>query len=80
MIELTEQQRRELNRPDPEVIDPETKEVYVLIPKAVYARFQQMLDDDPNCITAELMDEIMAEDDANDPYLAELQKKYGGVQ
>ena len=27
---------------------------------------------------AELLDRVMAEDDAHDPYLADLQKKYGG--
>jgi hypothetical protein len=30
MIELTPQQRQELKEPEPMVIDPETKETYVL--------------------------------------------------
>jgi hypothetical protein len=46
MIELTEQQRRELGQPEPMAIDPETKEEYVLVRKEVYARLRAALSDD----------------------------------
>jgi hypothetical protein len=48
MIELTEEQRRELCHPEPVVIDPQTKEEYVLVRKAVYARLRAALADDSN--------------------------------
>ena len=75
MIELTEEQGRQLDAPAPIVIDPRTKKTYVLVPEAVYARFRNMLDDDDEDIlaTSEMVDRIMAEDDANDPYLEEYQ-------
>jgi hypothetical protein len=40
--------------------------------------FDRMQDDDTVYTTAEMLDRVMAEDDADDPHLAELQKKYGG--
>ena len=78
MIELTEQQRQELKVPEPVAIDPVTRETYVLIRSAVYERMKAILTDDTVYTTAEMLDRVMAEDDANDPHLAELQKKYGG--
>ena len=75
MIELTEEQGRQLDAPAPIVIDPRTKKTYVLVPEAVYVRFRNMLEDDDEDIlaTGEMVDRIMAEDDANDPYLEEYQ-------
>jgi hypothetical protein len=78
MIELTEQQRCELNQSEPLAIDPQTKQTYVLVRKEVYERMRALLDDDTVYTTAEMLDEVMTEDDANDPYLAEYQQKYGG--
>lgn len=43
MIELTEQQRQELNADPTRVIDPQTKKTYVLVSEAVYERMQAML-------------------------------------
>ncbi len=43
MIELTEQQRRELNADPPRVIDPQTKKTYVLVSEEVYERMQALL-------------------------------------
>jgi hypothetical protein len=44
MIELTEQQRAELDKQQPvEVRDPKTNEVYVLLRKDVYERVQRMV-------------------------------------
>jgi hypothetical protein len=48
MIELTEEQRRELSHPEPVAIDPHTKEVYVLVRREVYDRLRAALADDLN--------------------------------
>lgn len=81
MIELTEQQRQAVKGEDaPRLVDPETKETYVLIRASIYDRLRAILDDEPAFTTAELLDRVMAADDANDPYLADLQKQYGGKE
>ena len=78
MIELTEQERQAVKGEEPpRLVDPETKETYVIIRAAVYDRLRTILEDDPVLTTAEMLDQVMAEDDANDPYLADLQKQYG---
>ena len=77
MIELTEQQRHELTVPEPVAIDPHTRQRYILVRAEVYERMRNVLKEDTVCTTAEMLDRIMAEDDANDPYLAELQQKSG---
>ncbi len=46
MIELTEEQRRELDEAQPVVIDPQTRQVYVLVPKQTYERIKELLYDD----------------------------------
>ena len=43
MIELTEQQRRELNADPPRVIDPQTKKTYILVSEEAYERMQALL-------------------------------------
>ena len=43
MIELTEQQRQELSVPEPVAIDPETREVYVLVRREAYERLKALL-------------------------------------
>jgi hypothetical protein len=79
MIELTEKQREELRSPEPVVIDPQTKEAYVLVRKAVYERLRALIEDDgPNMRqVAALVDHAMEEDDEHDPTLAFYQQKYG---
>ncbi len=52
MFELTEQQRQELSAPEPIAIDPQTRETYVLVRKAVFDRMKGLLYDD-----AELSDD-----------------------
>ncbi len=79
MIELTEQQGRQLAESEPVVVDPLTQQRYVLVRAEVYERMCKALEDDAALTTAESLDRILAEDDAADPYLAELQKKYGGL-
>jgi hypothetical protein len=79
MIELTDEQRQELGKEEPaRVRDPRTNDTYVLVRSEVYERLRVLLADDTVYTTAEMVDKVMAEDDANDPYLAELQRKYGG--
>jgi hypothetical protein len=75
MIELTEQQRQELQGPEPVAIDPVTRDTYVLVRKEVYERLKALLapdDYDPD-EGAALVNEVMAEDDANDPLLESYQ-------
>jgi hypothetical protein len=43
MIELTAEQRRELNTDVPRVIDPETRIKYVLVKEEVYERLEALL-------------------------------------
>jgi hypothetical protein len=71
MIELTQEQRQELKNPEPRARDPQTNETYVLVRSEVYARMKALLDDLPDA--GALMNEVMAEDDANDPYLESYQ-------
>jgi len=60
--------------------DPNTNQDYFLIKAETFERLQQLLSNDTTYTSADALDRIMAEDDANDSYLAELQRKYGGVQ
>ena len=71
MIELTEQQRQELSAPEPTAIDPQTRETYVLLRRETYERLKVLLalDDYNPDEGAGYINEVMAEDDANDPYL-----------
>lgn len=75
MIELTEQQRQELNLAEPLAIDPQTNETYVLVRQPVYERLKSLLaldDYDPDEGAAHI-NEIMTQDDANDPLLESYQ-------
>ena len=59
MIQLTEEQRQELQGPEPTAIDPATNREYVLVPKEVYERLKEFYDDSP--WTAEEMDALAEE-------------------
>jgi hypothetical protein len=75
MIQLTEQQRLELDRPEPIVFDPQTKEAYVLVRREAYDRMKALLsldEFDPD-EGASLVNEVMADDDSKDPYLDRYQ-------
>jgi hypothetical protein len=76
MIELTEEQRRELVHPEPLARDPLTNETYVLVRADVYCRLKAALEPDSVGATAEMVDAVMVEDDAHDPHLAEYQRLY----
>ena len=79
MIELTEQQAQALGKTEPvRVLDPTTRTEYVLVRADVYQRLQPLLEDTV-AATADLVDRVMAEDDARDPYLEEYQRLYGDV-
>ena len=75
MIQLTKEQHEALaqNGSHPaRVIDCVTTIEYVLVPAAVYDRWKALLADGlPD--TAHLINEVMADDDANDPYLESYQ-------
>ena len=80
MIELTQEQRQELSEAEPVAVDPETRQKYVLVPRETYDRFKAILaldDYDPE-EGAGYINEIMADDDAKDPYLESYQH-YGKV-
>ena len=75
MIQLTKEQHEALaqNGSQPaRVIDIATNAEYVLVPAAVYEHLKALLGDGlPD--TAHLINEVMADDDANDPYLESYQ-------
>jgi hypothetical protein len=80
MIELTDQQRQTLaqNEEPPTVVDPETKTVYVLVPRDVYERMRLLLDEEVDMRqVAVLVERAMQEDDADDPTLDFYQQQYG---
>jgi hypothetical protein len=78
MIELTDDQRRELSEPEPTAVDQHTRAEYVLVRKEAYQRKKALFVDGTAYATGELVDGVMAEDDANDTHLAEYQRLYGG--
>lgn len=53
MIELTAEQRHELETQPTEVLDPQTNQVYVLIRKEQFERIQDLLDYDDSPWTSE---------------------------
>ena len=77
MIELTEDQRREVDAAGGGPIRvrvPRTGREYVLLSADLYEQLQSLMDEFGDVTaTAELVDRVMAEDDANDPYLASYQ-------
>jgi hypothetical protein len=78
MIELTEEQHRALSTSAEPVraIDRVTNTEYVLLRADVFDRVKALLGDETVYTTAEMLDKVMAEDDAKDPYLAQLQARY----
>ena len=60
MIELTEEQRRELDEPEPAALDPRTRQVYVLVRKEAYERIKELFYDDSPW-TDEEMDRLAEE-------------------
>jgi hypothetical protein len=78
MIELSDEQARQLAQPEPIAIDPRTRQAYVLVRREAYERLKALLamdEYDPE-EGAALVNEAMAEDDAGDPLLEGYQE-YG---
>ena len=76
MIVLNEEQRKELTCPEPVAIDPQTREAYVLVRRDAYDRLKTLLcldEYDPD-EGASFVNEVMADDDAKDPYLDSYQQ------
>jgi hypothetical protein len=78
MIELTQEQHLAVARGDTRVRDAAANETYVLVREEVFERLQSLLGDAAVCTTADVLDAVMADDDANDPTLDFYQRKYGG--
>ncbi len=77
MIELTEHQRQELSATDPpQVLDPETGKIYMLVHADVYERVKALLEEDFRVI-GEMVDRLMEDEDKDDPTLAFYQQRYG---
>jgi hypothetical protein len=75
-IELTAEQLKATSQGPVHVTDPATNEMYVLLRAQEYEEMT-LSDDDPSMEENSLLvDRIMAEDDANDPYLDSYQQ-YG---
>ena len=73
MIELTPEQWQAIAQEEnPTVIEPESKSAFVLVRKEIYDRWRRVFDDSPDA--ALLVNEMMAEDDADDPLLEGYQK------
>lgn len=77
MFELTDKQLQEMTGPEPCAVDPVTNIRYVLVREDVYRRLKAICSDDAVVTTADMLDKVMADDDVHDPWLEELQKKYG---
>ena len=71
MIELNEEQRQQLAQAEPMVIDPVTKETYVLVRMERYESIRHLFDDAAlsKREVALLVERAMREYDANDPSL-----------
>lgn len=77
MIELTKQQQQELLAEEPIAIDPHTQKTYVLVLREAHERIKVRLaveDYDPD-EGAGFINEVMADDDAKDPYLESYQAR-----
>lgn len=68
MIDLTEEQRQELDRPGPiQARDPHTNETYVLVRSAVYERIKTLAEDDWGEGAYRAAMEVFARDGWDDP-------------
>jgi hypothetical protein len=85
MLELTEQQQQALaNKQDEplQLIDPRTKQTYVLLPTELFERVKNILENEDETAGIDvgaLIADAMREDDENDPLLESYQI-YRGIQ
>ena len=72
MIDLTEEQSQELQRPEPLVRDPRTNETYVFVRREVYKQLAGLMDDEAALSRREvslLVERVMREYDEGNPSL-----------
>jgi len=77
LIELTQQQQRELNQTEglPRAVVPGTTDTYVLVPEPLFQRLKAVLSEDlESQETGMLVEDTMREYDAADPLLETYQK------
>ena len=68
MFELTEQQRQELNNPEPLAIDPATQQTYVLVRREVYQQMKALVEGSLDIREAyPLLDAVAAKEGWADP-------------
>ena len=82
MIELTVQQQKALDQgpQPPRLVDPRTRQTYVLVATERFERLQGLLEESDDLSmrqVAILVEQAMREDDGNDPTLAFYQQMYG---
>jgi hypothetical protein len=79
MLELSEQQQQALaNRQEEplQLINPRTKQTYVLLPRELFERVKNILEDEDGTAgidVSALIADAMREDDENDPLLESYQ-------
>jgi hypothetical protein len=72
-IELTREQLHAAETAPIRITDPETSREYIVVPAEAYERLRAARDDDMPDVSG-LINEVMAEDDAHDPYLESYQE------
>jgi hypothetical protein len=78
MLELNSEQQQALDQHGPPltVVDPRTNAAYVLVRSEAFERLRDLAGETVYA-TGELVDRVMAEDDANDSHLTDYQRLYG---
>jgi hypothetical protein len=76
-IQLIPEQQRALDADGlVRAVDPRTNAAYILVPEEEYQRLSAVPTNGSVYTTAEMLDRVMADDDANDPLLEAYQRKY----
>ncbi len=73
-IELTTEQLKSASQAPLHVTDPETNQAYVILPVERYVQLAYCDDEFDPREAYPFIDRVMAEDDANDPYLQSYQE------
>lgn len=76
-IQLIPEQQRVLDANGPvRAIDPRDNSAYVLVPEREFEKMKSDSSSGGVLTSAEMLDRVMADDDANDPTLEFYQRKY----